>query len=65
MTILCTDKTGTLTAGRLTFSRAIRADDGDGSGPRARLAQQPVQTGFTNPLDARSWRRQRTVGLAT
>jgi Mg2+-importing ATPase len=52
MTVLCTDKTGTLTQGRLTFERAVRADGGDA--PEAlELAwlNSHFQTGFTNPLD--------------
>jgi len=52
MTILCTDKTGTLTEGKLTFERAVRADGEEG--PEAvTLAwlNSHFQTGFTNPLD--------------
>lgn len=52
VTILCTDKTGTLTEGRLTFERAVGADGGDA--PRAlALAwlNSHFQAGFTNPLD--------------
>jgi Mg2+-importing ATPase len=52
MTILCTDKTGTLTEGRLTFRRAIRADEADAPDTLA-LAwlNSHFETGFTNPLD--------------
>jgi P-type Mg2+ transporter len=52
MTVLCTDKTGTLTEGRLTFERAVGADGSDA--PEAlRLAwlNSHFETGFTNPLD--------------
>ena len=52
MTILCTDKTGTLTEGKLTFERAVRADGHDAPDALA-LAwlNSHFQTGFTNPLD--------------
>ncbi len=52
MTILCTDKTGTLTEGRLTFERAIRPD-GDEAPEALALAwlNSHFETGFTNPLD--------------
>jgi len=52
VTILCTDKTGTLTEGRLTFERAVRADGGDAPDALA-LAwlNSHFQAGFTNPLD--------------
>ncbi len=52
MTVLCTDKTGTLTEGRLTFERAVRADGGDAPEALA-LAwlNSHFETGFTNPLD--------------
>jgi Mg2+-importing ATPase len=52
MTMLCTDKTGTLTEGKLTFERAQRADGTDA--PDAlRLAwlNSHFETGFANPLD--------------
>jgi Mg2+-importing ATPase len=52
MTILCTDKTGTLTEGKLTFERAVRADGGEA--PEAVALgwlNSHFQTGFTNPLD--------------
>jgi Mg2+-importing ATPase len=52
MTILCTDKTGTLTEGRLSFQRAVRADGGEAPEALA-LAwlNSHFQAGFTNPLD--------------
>ena len=52
MTVLCTDKTGTLTEGRLSFERAVRADGGDAPDALA-LAwlNSHFETGFTNPLD--------------
>ena len=52
MTILCTDKTGTLTEGRLTFERAVRADGATAPDALA-LAwlNSHFETGFTNPLD--------------
>lgn len=52
MTILATDKTGTLTEGRLTFEKAIGADGADAPDTLA-LAwlNSHFETGFTNPLD--------------
>jgi Mg2+-importing ATPase len=52
MTILCTDKTGTLTEGRLTFNRAVRPD-GDEATDALGLAwlNSHFEAGFTNPLD--------------
>ena len=52
MTVLCTDKTGTLTEGRLTFESAVLADGGDAPEALA-LAwlNSHFETGFTNPLD--------------
>jgi Mg2+-importing ATPase len=52
MTILCTDKTGTLTEGRLTFERAIGAG-GEDAPEALSLAwlNSHFETGFTNPLD--------------
>jgi Mg2+-importing ATPase len=52
MTILCTDKTGTLTEGRLTLERASGPDGRDAPGALA-LAwlNSHFETGFTNPLD--------------
>ena len=52
MTVLCTDKTGTLTEGHLTFERAVRADGGDApDGLALAWLNSHFQTGFTNPLD--------------
>ena len=52
ITILCTDKTGTLTEGRLTFQKAVLADGGDAPEAVA-LAwlNSHFQAGFENPLD--------------
>ncbi len=52
MTILCTDKTGTLTEGRLTLERTQRPD-GDDAPAAMELAylNSHFQAGFTNPLD--------------
>ncbi len=52
MTILCTDKTGTLTEGRLTFRRSIGADGLDAPAALA-LAwlNSHFESGFANPLD--------------
>lgn len=52
MTILCTDKTGTLTEGRLILERAQRADGTDDPAVHA-LARtnSRLQAGFANPLD--------------
>ena len=52
MTMLCTDKTGTLTEGRLRFERASQANGADA--PHAlSLAwlNSHFETGFTNPID--------------
>ncbi|HYL39887.1 MAG TPA: HAD-IC family P-type ATPase, partial [Candidatus Binatus sp.] len=52
MSILCTDKTGTLTEGRLTFERAVAADGGDAPDVlRLAWLNSHFETGFTNPLD--------------
>ena len=52
MTILCTDKTGTLTEGRLRVERVVAAD-GSPSPDGLRLAclNSGTQAGFRNPLD--------------
>jgi len=52
MTILCTDKTGTLTEGRLRVERVVAAD-GSVSPDGLRLAclNSRMQAGFRNPLD--------------
>ncbi|MFI5262770.1 MAG: cation-translocating P-type ATPase, partial [Candidatus Limnocylindrales bacterium] len=52
-TVLCTDKTGTLTEGRLTFERSARAD-GTTAPDLLALAwlNSHFETGFANPLDA-------------
>ena len=56
LTVLCTDKTGTLTTGRLGVVRAagIDSDDAGGAARALELAylNSHFQTGFTNPLDA-------------
>ncbi|HEX5465361.1 MAG TPA: magnesium-translocating P-type ATPase, partial [Candidatus Limnocylindrales bacterium] len=52
MTVLCTDKTGTLTAGQLSLERAIRADGADA--PEVLAAawlNSHFEAGFANPLD--------------
>jgi len=52
MTILCTDKTGTLTEGRLTFQRAIGPGGADAPDALALAwVNSHFETGFTNPLD--------------
>ncbi len=50
MTVLCTDKTGTLTEGRLAVSRFVDKGDGTAAARLARLNAR-FQTGFDNPLD--------------
>src|SRR5207342_3307728 len=52
MTILCTDKTGTLTEGQLRVERAVGPDGIDSQDvlALARLNSR-LQAGFTNPLD--------------
>jgi Mg2+-importing ATPase len=56
VTVLATDKTGTLTQGRLEFVRAVGIDgeDKDEAAQTLELAylNSHFQTGFTNPLDA-------------
>ena len=56
VTVLATDKTGTLTEGRLEFVRAVGIDgeDKDEAAQTLELAylNSHFQTGFTNPLDA-------------
>ena len=56
ITVLATDKTGTLTEGRLAFVRAVGIDgeDKDESAQTLEFAylNSHFQTGFTNPLDA-------------
>ena len=52
MTLLCTDKTGTLTEGRLSFERAQRSDGQDAPDVLGlAFLNSHFQTGFTNPLD--------------
>ena len=56
VTVLCTDKTGTLTAGKLGIVRSVGID-GDDASEAARALElgylnSHFQTGFTNPLDA-------------
>ncbi|HEY7942663.1 MAG TPA: magnesium-translocating P-type ATPase [Candidatus Limnocylindrales bacterium] len=53
MTVLCTDKTGTLTEGHLTLVRSIGADGAAAPGAvSAAWLNSHFETGFTNPLDA-------------
>src|ERR1035437_9937827 len=56
ITVLATDKTGTLTEGRLAFVRAVGIDgeDKDEAAQTLEFAylNSHFQTGFTNPLDA-------------
>ena len=53
MTVLCTDKTGTLTEGRLSLVRSMGADGQDAPGAvSAAWLNSHFETGFTNPLDA-------------
>jgi len=56
ITVLATDKTGTLTEGRLEFVRAVGIDDDDADEAAQTLEfaylNSHFQTGFTNPLDA-------------
>ena len=52
MTILCTDKTGTLTEGRLRLEQAIDARGAEASRPlRLAWLNSHLQAGFPNPLD--------------
>ena len=56
VTVLATDKTGTLTEGRLSFVRAVGID-GEDADEAARTLEfaylnSHFQTGFSNPLDA-------------
>ncbi len=52
MTVLCTDKTGTLTEGRVSLERAVDVD-GQPAPEALRLAvvNSRLETGFANPLD--------------
>ncbi len=52
MTVLCCDKTGTLTEGRLTFEGAVDAEGGESARVR-RLAflNAAHETGYASPLD--------------
>ncbi|MGZ6312341.1 MAG: magnesium-translocating P-type ATPase [Candidatus Limnocylindrales bacterium] len=56
VTVLATDKTGTLTEGRLEFVRAVGIDDDDEDEAAQTLElaylNSHFQTGFANPLDA-------------
>ena len=56
VTVLCTDKTGTLTAGKLGIVRSVGIDRDDASEAARALElgylNSHFQTGFTNPLDA-------------
>ena len=53
MTVLCTDKTGTLTEGRLSLVRAIAGDGQAAPGAvAAAWLNSHFESGFTNPLDA-------------
>jgi Mg2+-importing ATPase len=56
VTVLATDKTGTLTEGHLEFVRAVGIDDDDQDEAAETLEyaflNSHFQTGFTNPLDA-------------
>ena len=56
VTVLCTDKTGTLTAGKLEIVRSVGIDRDDASEAARALElgylNSHFQTGFTNPLDA-------------
>jgi len=56
VTVLCTDKTGTLTTGTLGVVRAVGIDRDDASEAARALElaylNSHFQTGFTNPLDA-------------
>ena len=56
VTVLCTDKTGTLTTGKLGVVRAVGIDRDDATEAARALElaylNSRFQTGFTNPLDA-------------
>jgi Mg2+-importing ATPase len=56
VTVLCTDKTGTLTAGKLAIVRSVGIDRDDAAEAARALElaylNSHFQTGFTNPLDA-------------
>ncbi len=56
VTVLCTDKTGTLTTGQLGVVRAVGIDKDDAAEAARALElgylNSHFQTGFTNPLDA-------------
>ena len=59
MDVLCSDKTGTLTEGKVRLHAAV---DADGTAERARCGSTPTSTppssrGFSNPIDAGHRRR--------
>ncbi len=66
MDVLCTDKTGTLTAGEMTLDAAT-APDGTGSAEVLRLAylNAAFETGIDNPLDAALVAAGEQAGLDT
>jgi Mg2+-importing ATPase len=65
MDVLCTDKTGTLTAGVMALDAAVDAD-GNASAEVLRLAylNAALETGIENPLDAALVAAGEKVGLA-
>ncbi|HNB28277.1 MAG TPA: HAD-IC family P-type ATPase, partial [Alphaproteobacteria bacterium] len=66
MDILCTDKTGTLTAGVISLDKATDAAGGDSADVR-RLAylNAAFETGIANPLDAAIVAAGEAAGLST
>ena len=66
MDVLCTDKTGTLTEGRMTLARAT-APDGSDSAEVLRLGflNAALESGIDNPLDAALVAAGQAAGLST
>ncbi len=66
MTILCTDKTGTLTSGIMTLTSALDTADHPSDAVRSLgFLNAAFQTGIANPLDGALVAMGQTVGLTT
>jgi Mg2+-importing ATPase len=64
MTILCTDKTGTMTSGDVRFEGGVDLDGGASRGAAALAGlNATLQTGFRNPIDEAIARTHGTSGV--